>query len=120
MRYLGYKNIKGCNGFDIKDFEGEKSKPAIKDKSQAENDKCFNLNLKSSKDCKEKAVKKEDSENSLVIPLEELEERVDELKAKDNIVINCKDQNQAKVAYSILAKKGVYCYVLSESNFYFI
>ena len=41
---------------------------------------------------------------------------MNELKGKENIVINCKDQNEAKVAYSMLAKKGIYCYVLSESN----
>jgi len=44
-----------------------------------------------------------------------LEERVDELQGKENIVINCKDSNKAKMAFSILAKKGIYCYVISDS-----
>ena len=33
FKELGYKNIKGCNGFDIKDFDGEKTLPAIKKKA---------------------------------------------------------------------------------------
>lgn len=116
FKKLGYKNIKGINGFDVKEFSGEKDVPAIKQKKDLELEKCFNLNLKSNKDCKGVTKKEKKVPNSMVIPLNELEERVDELKGKENIVINCKDQSEAKVAYSMLAKKGIYCYVLSEGT----
>ena len=51
FRQLGYKNIKGVNGFELKNFSGEKNVPAIKNKNELEPEKCFNLNVKSKKEC---------------------------------------------------------------------
>ena len=94
FRELGYNNIKGINGFDVKDFSGEKNVPVIKKKNELELDKCFNLKLKDKGECKGAVEKREKkTPKGLMISLNELEERVDELKGKENIVINCKDQN---------------------------
>ena len=51
FKQLGYKNIKGINGFDVKNFSGQKNVPAIKHKSELEPEKFFNLNVKSKEDC---------------------------------------------------------------------
>ncbi len=34
LKHLGYKKIRGVNGFDIKNFEGQKNVPAIKHKKE--------------------------------------------------------------------------------------
>lgn len=91
---LGYKNIKGINGFEVKDFSGDKDVPVIKKRNELELDKCFSLKLNEKGECKGAVEKKEKKvPKSLVIPLNQLEERIDELKGKENIVINCKDQS---------------------------
>ena len=42
-----------------------------------------------------------------MIPLPELESRVNEVKGKSNIIVNCLTGLRSKVALSILAKHGV-------------
>jgi hypothetical protein len=78
----------------VKDFSGEKNVPVIKKKNELELDKCFNLKLKDKGECKGAVEKREKkTPKGLMISLNELEEKFDELKGKENIVINCKDQN---------------------------
>jgi rhodanese-related sulfurtransferase len=42
-----------------------------------------------------------------LIPLPELESRVNEVKGKSNVIVNCFTGLRSKVAFSILAKHGV-------------
>lgn len=46
-------------------------------------------------------------QGAMLIPLPELEARINELKGKKNIVINCLSGMRSKVAFSVLAKYGI-------------
>jgi rhodanese-related sulfurtransferase len=60
-------------------------------------------------------------DGALSIPLPELESRINELKGKKNIILNCMTGVRATAAYSVLVKHDIPCYVLKEGtqNVYF-
>ena len=55
-------------------------------------------------------------EGAHVIPLPELEGRLNELENKKDIVINCLSGMRSKVASSILARHGIKSQILAEGK----
>lgn len=53
-------------------------------------------------------------DGAVTIPLGELEKRVEEVRGKKNIVVNCMGGIRARVAFSILARHGIEAKVLHE------
>ena len=53
-------------------------------------------------------------DGAITIPLGELEQRIEEVRGKKNIVINCMGGIRARVAFSILARNGIEAHVFHE------
>ena len=112
---VGYFNIRGYNNFSIDDWGDVLNKPNIIGFSQfKELKECIHLDVRNPPEIESGGA----IENSIAIPLPQLQERLEEVKGKEGLVVNCRTGLRARVACSILLREGIAATVLAESKFY--
>lgn len=106
---IGYFNIKGYNKFNVEDLKDEFVKPQfVKFETLNDIKDRVHVDVRSKPEWTSTGV----LDGSLLISLPELESKIDQLKGKKNIVVNCLTGMRAKVAWSILARHNI------ESTFF--
>ncbi len=115
---IGFFNIKGYANFDV-------SQEKTIEKAKFET-----VNAQTLQDLKERThldvrhAHEQQSmgiiEGAITIPLPQLEGRVNELKGKKNIVVNCMTGVRASVAFSVLAKHDIQSRVLKQGTNFLI
>ncbi len=104
---IGFVGMKGFNAFDMSEWKGETFQPIIVDGAKAlETPKRLHLDVRNPPEFVQKGV----IENSLTIPLPEVEKRAEEVKnaLKDEVLfISCQSGMRARFACGILRRKGI-------------
>jgi hydroxyacylglutathione hydrolase len=108
---IGYFNIKGYNRFNVEDLKDDFVNPNILKFETLDTIKNrTHLDVRSKPEWQSVGI----LDGAITIPLGELDKRADELKGKQNIVINCMGGIRARVAFSILVKHGIEAHVIHE------
>lgn len=117
MLRIGYFNIKGYNNFKVSDYPGEKFIPKIVTGKEA-----FDIPNRTHVDVRNvpEYVSGGVVEKALLVPLGEIRNKIDLIKDRENVFVNCKSGMRARFAYSILANLGVPATIIIESNIFIL
>ena len=108
---IGYFHIKGYNGFDAEELEGNWVKPTIlKAEDVKKIDNPFIVDIRKPPEIETNGM----INNATPIQLKDIEDQVEQLRGKNNIVTQCMGGVRARAAWSILAKHDVNAAAMDE------